>query len=34
LGTQLHAVSGAFPLVILHLVFEEAQLDLDLAADE
>jgi hypothetical protein len=33
LGTQLQATIGTFPLVILQLVFE-AQLDLDLAADE
>ena len=35
LGTQLHATSGALPLVILHaLDLLEAQLDLDLAAAE
>ena len=35
LGTQLHATSGALPLVILHLLeLFDAQLDLDLAADE
>jgi hypothetical protein len=34
LGTQLHATIGALPLVILHLLEAEAQLDLDLDTAE